>query len=155
MRYTGLSGGKINTDVAEVAEKVFMLFEADDALTPGVSCVLDTGSVLGKVVAGGANGDAQFVGVYSGEGGSKPTSDAAYPGKTDAVAGDLVWVQVYGVCEAEVASSVTDGACLALGASGSFIVSTSGSTDGLAAFAIALEAGGAATEPHPIFLKAM
>lgn len=164
MRF-GQLGGVINLDTNTVPgdNKIYMLFEADGAITPGKTVALDTTSnTSGKlVVAGGADGDAAFVGIYSGLGGSVPTTDGDthYTGLTDAADGDLIWVQTYGPALAEVEGStaaVSTGEALTMVASGALTgTSDAALLAGAASYCVALEATSGAVAPIHVFVKAM
>jgi hypothetical protein len=155
------------------SNKVYMLFEADGAILPGRPVLLDSaGNTSGRLVvqsSGTALVDHKFVGVYTGLGGSTaPSTDVtAYPDTTDAADGDLIWVQVYGPCTAEVFGTGTGSVDVDAGdaltlygavftsvaADGRIMVVGGADVPGVAPIAAALEDTDAAAAPKAIFVR--
>lgn len=109
MRFTAQLGS-VSSDgtTLQQAERIQMLFEADATITPGKTVALDTGNTAGKlVVTTPVSINSRIVGVYEGEGGTGAQTTTSGLTGNSALDGDLIWVTVYGVATALLASTST------------------------------------------------
>lgn len=105
-------GGRIVTESDTTlgsAEKVQVLFEADDTINVGYAVGIDlTSSTTGKlVVAAPVDEHVTRVGIYEGDGGSgAETTTSGLSGRT-AKDGDIIYVTAYGVAKGYMTGNVT------------------------------------------------
>jgi hypothetical protein len=132
--------------------KIYMLFEStQDDLLPGHVMAIDMTEKTGRhVTLAGAGHDARVVGVFTGIGGSVPTTSLAseYAGTTDGADGDFIWLQVYGPAYVAMkGSSISIGDPMQCVASGVLdAASDAAHADGVAGFAVSLAADTSDTE---------